>query len=130
MVELAAFFDQRLGNPIPNHDPAHGKIAGSQTFGDGHEVGLETVVVRAKPTAGATEAADYLVDNQQDVVFLADTGNLGPIAFGWDDDTPGPLDRLTDERTDAIGANLPNTLFKRAFYAMLEVRVGVHDIPA
>ncbi len=65
----------------------------------------------AEPGAGATHAADNLIDMQQDVIFFADLGNARPIAVrGLDDATAGG-DRLKAECAHGVCAFAQNDRF-------------------
>ena len=47
----------------------------AESLGSGHQVGLHAVVLVRKQLAGSADARLHLVDDQQDVVFLAEGGN-------------------------------------------------------
>ena len=59
----------------------------------------------AEPVAGAAEAADDLVADQQDAVLVADALDLGPVGGGRDDHAAGALHRLADEGRHLVGAD-------------------------
>src|SRR3546814_5098874 len=62
------------------------------------------------PVAGATEAADHLVGDQQDAVLAADPLDLGKIARRRHDHPAGALDRLGDEGGDPLRPDLADPL--------------------
>ena len=86
------------------HHAGDGGIARGHALGHGHEVGLDAVVLIAEPGAGAPDAADHLVDVQEDVVFLADLADALPIAFGGRDDAAACGDGFKAEPAHGVGA--------------------------
>ena len=57
-----------------------------------------------EPCAGAPDAADHLVDMQQQVVFLDNLLHPLPVSPGGHDDAAARRDRLQAERADGVGA--------------------------
>src|SRR5262249_42292867 len=93
-------------------DAAEGDVAGGDAFGEGGEVGLETVGLHAEHLAGAAETADDLVGDEEDVVFFEDLGDGGPVAGRGRDDTAGALDGFADHGGDGFGAFAGDGLFE------------------
>ena len=96
--ELAALVDQHVGDAIGDHPPPSGVAAYAWRR---HQVGLGTQTLAAEPLAGATEAGDDLVGDEQDAVLVADALDLGPVGVRGDDHAAGSLHGLADEGGDA-----------------------------
>ena len=98
----------RLGHDVEDlvgdGDAAERDVAGGDALGEGGDVRLEAVRLHAEHLAGAAEAADDLVGDQQDVVLLEDRGDRGPVAVRRHDHSAGALDRLADHGGDGVGA--------------------------
>ncbi len=80
----------------------------------------------AEPGAGAPDAADNLVDMQEDVVFAANLLHAGPVARRRGDDATTGGDRFEAERADSVGAFGQDHLFNRigggdAIFLALEI---------
>ena len=60
--------------------------------------------LRPEHVAGAAEAADHLVDDEQDVVFLQDRLHAVEVSRGRHDHAAGAHHRLGEERGDRIGS--------------------------
>ncbi len=111
VVELAALVE-RLHHLIAHHHAAHGQVAGGHALGDGHQVRCVAVVVAAEPFAGAAEAADDFVGDEEDVVTRENLADLRPVA-GWrNDHAAGPLDRLGDKGRHLVLADFENLLLQ------------------
>ena len=100
--ELAALVDDHLGDAVADHDAADRQVTRRQALGDRHEVGPDAEVVGTEPVTGAAKTADDLVRHQQDAVTIADPLDLRPVGVRRDDHATGTLDRLADERRDAL----------------------------
>ena len=81
-------------------------------LGRGDDVRLQAESLRAPPIAGPAEAANHFVGHQQDIVFLEDRGDLGPIGLGRNDDAAGTLHRFGKQCRDRIRAFRQDQLFK------------------
>ncbi|MNQ47493.1 hypothetical protein D3C85_613380 [compost metagenome] len=123
---------------VADDHPAHRQIAAGQALGDRHQVRFQAVVLAAEPLAGAPEAADHLVDDEQDGVFGEDLAHLRPVAVRRDDHPAGALDRLGDEGGDILLADLEDLLLQlvrgplaeglRIHRAAFAVPVGLGDV--
>ena len=102
MCELAAACQQYIGNLIAHHHAAQGDVAVGNGFGEGHQVGLQVISLATKPVAGAAEAADDLIHDQQDVPLVADTLDLGPVSVRRDNYAAGALNRLGNKGRDIV----------------------------
>ena len=65
-------------------------------------VRLDGIGLRTEQASCPAEAADHLVDDQQDVVTAKDLPDLREIPLGGQDHAADPHDRLCDERGDGI----------------------------
>ena len=79
----------------------------------------------AEPVAGAPEAGDHLIRDQQDAVFVADALNLGPVAVGRNDHATRALHRLADKGRNLVDAQFQDHLFQLAGAQQAEF-VGRH----
>ncbi len=113
MEEFAALADDDLGHAVGDHDAADRLIARGQALGDGHQVGLEVVILRSEPGAEAAESGDDLVDDQQDAALGADALDLRPIAVRRDDYAAGALDGFGDEGGDVALADFVDLALER-----------------
>ncbi|MPL94947.1 hypothetical protein SDC9_41110 [bioreactor metagenome] len=92
--------EHRLGG----HAARDRRIARGHALRHRHEVWLDAVVLVAEPGAGASHAADDLVDVQQDVVFLADLLYPLPIALRRHDHATARGDGLEAEQAHGVRA--------------------------
>ena len=106
VVELAALVHQGLGDAVADQHAAERQVAAVDALGEGHEIGLDAVVLRAEPLAEPAEAGDHLVGDQQDAVLVADALDLRPVGVRRDDHAAGALHRLADEGRDVVDAEL------------------------
>ena len=114
VVELAALVDQHLGDALADHHAAQRHVAAGHALGEGHQVGPEAEALAAEPVAGAAEAADDLVADQQDAVLVADALDLGPVGLGRHDHAAGALHRLADEGGHLVGADFEDLVLEPA----------------
>ena len=117
--ELAAPVEH-LDHPVAHHHATHGHVAGGQTLGDWHQIRLQVVVLAAEPFAGAAEAADHLVGDEQNVMPGEDLANARPVAVWRHDDAAGALNRLGDERRDLVVAQRADLFFQLIGHADAE----------
>src|SRR3546814_3321748 len=98
---------------VCSSDLGERQVAGGDALGQRHQVRLDGEAVAAEPLAGAPEAADHLVGDQQDVVLPADALHLRPIACRRDDDAAGTLHRLAAEGGDGLRPELEDLVLAR-----------------
>ena len=67
------------------------------------DVRLQVERLRAEHVAGAAEAADHFVDDEQDVVLAQDRLHALEIRRRRDHTPPAPMHRLGEERRDGVG---------------------------
>ncbi len=101
----------RPGNHLVDfirHDGGrHGLIARGQALGRGDDVRRHAEhVLRRKEMTQAAEGGHHLVGDVLDVVFRADRGHAGVVAFRRHDDAAGAHDRLGNEGGDVFRADV------------------------
>ncbi|VBJ00879.1 Uncharacterised protein [Burkholderia pseudomallei] len=111
VVELAVR-DQRVGDPVRQRDRTHRHVTARQALGERHQVGREAEVLVREPFAGAPEAADHFVGDEQHVVLAADPLDLRPVRRRRKDHAARSLERLADEGRDVLRAELENLRFE------------------
>ncbi len=104
--QLAAVLPERAPDALGDHDPTEREVARGDPLRHHHHVGVEPVASGREPFTGATEAADDLVRDEQDVVLAAQRLNRLEVARGGVDDSAGADDRLGHERRDRVRAVL------------------------
>ena len=80
--------------------------AGRDRLGDGHQVGLDAVVLDREHLPGAAEAGLHLVDDEDDPVLVADPAQPAHELLGRDDEAALALHGLDDDRRDLLGGDL------------------------
>ena len=123
---------------VADDGPANRRVAGRQTLGDGHDMRLDAEGLAAEPVAGAAEAGDDLVGDQEDPVFVDDALDLGPIGRGRDDHAARALNGLGDEGRDLLGSDLKDLVLQRPgagdpeflgrHLAALQIPIGLVDM--
>ena len=101
-----------LAHRVGDADAAERDVAAGDALRELHDVRLDAVVLQPEPAAGAAEAGDHFVGDQQHVVARADLADAREVVGGRDDDAAGALDRLGDERGDGVGALAQDRLFE------------------
>ncbi|MCY1300733.1 hypothetical protein D9M70_503100 [compost metagenome] len=92
VVEFTALLNQKRCNTIANHGRRHRKIRGGHSLSKRHEVGsLDAKGFASEPPARAAEARHDLIDDKENVVFLANALDLRPVGVGRQDGAAGPL---------------------------------------
>ena len=84
-------------------DGAEGHVAARDPLGHGDEIGLDVEVLEAEPFARPAEAADHLVDDEEDAVAGADLADDAPVLLGGGVGSEGLLDGLADHGRDLFG---------------------------
>src|SRR5690606_29604179 len=65
-------------------------------FCEAYDVRLDAVVMVAEGFSGASEAAEYFILNERDIVAAADILHFWPVLVRRNDDTANSKDRLAD----------------------------------
>ncbi len=112
MVEFR--IPQHFGHTIGHDGTTNRDVARAEALGDCHDIRRNPDRLRAEPIAGAPEAADHLIRDQQDVVFFDDPLDFRPIGFGRYDHAARTLDRFRDERRNAFRPDLLDLRFQLA----------------
>ena len=108
MEQLDRVLRRRLGDGLidlvaASHRP-HGHHAVGQGLGHGHHVGHDLEAVGAERLAGSPKGADDLVEDQHDVVAVADLAQTLQVALWRHQATVGTGNRLDDASGDGLGA--------------------------
>ncbi|MNV74437.1 hypothetical protein D3C71_1676550 [compost metagenome] len=93
-----------LVNMISDHCCGDRDIARGQALRDGHHVGYETEALAPEPVATASEAADHLVREKENVMALQDFADAGEIPGRRRNDPAGTHDRFGDHCGYAFGS--------------------------
>ena len=67
---------QGVPDLVADADAAERDVAGGDALGEGDDVRGDAVLLHAEHRAGAAEAADHLVEDEQDVVLACSTGAI------------------------------------------------------
>ena len=79
--EFAALGGEHLCHLVGNRHPAEGLEPVGDGFGEADQVRLHPISLAAKPFAGAAEAADDLIADQQHPALGADAGHFRPVVL-------------------------------------------------
>ena len=101
--DFAGSLGDRLDDFFRHDDSADRQIGRRQCLGETHRVGLDAEGLRTERTARAPEAADHLVRDEEDVVFLEDSLDCLKVTVGRDDHATGTLHGLGNERRHGFG---------------------------
>ena len=88
------------------------QVGGRQRLRRGNHVRLDIEGLAAPGVAGAVEAADHLVDDHEDVVFLQNGLHLREIAGRRHDHAAGPHDRFGEHAADCFRTLIQNQFFQ------------------
>ena len=91
--------------------PPSGQVAGRDPLGKGDDVRHDVVLLHAEHLAGATEATNDLVEDEQDVVLLQHVGHRLPVTLRGHEDATTAVDRLPDHGRDRALALARDRLF-------------------
>jgi hypothetical protein len=94
-------------------DAAQRQIGAGHALGERHQVGLDAPMTQGEPAAGAAEAGDHLVGDQQHLVPVADLAQAREIGRRRHDHAAGAHDRLGDDGGDRVGPFLQDRLLHR-----------------
>ena len=83
---------------------AHRLRAVGEALGHRHDVRRHAEALRGERLPGATEAADHLVEHEQDAVRVADLAQALQVALGRHEAAGRAGDRLDEARGDVLGA--------------------------
>ena len=141
-AELGRLLGDRLVDTLRHHGRGEWHVTAGQRLGAGDDVGLHVVGLAAPHPAGAAEAADHLVGDQQDVVVLQDRLDQVEVPGRRRDDAARPHYRLGNEGRDVFRAflldqrlQLPSEARGEGLLALADLgeaivvrAVGTHDI--
>ena len=99
-----AFLGQRLEDEVVHHHGADRQVGRGQRLGADQDIRLDVQRLAAPVVAGAPEAADHLVGDQQHVVFAQHGLDLREVAARRQDHAAGAHDRFRPHRGDRVRA--------------------------
>ena len=85
---------------LRDHHRAHRDGAVGEALGAGDDVGHHVEFLRGEGRAGAAEAGDHFVEDQQQAVFVADLAQAFQISLRWQYHARGARDGLDDHSSD------------------------------
>src|SRR2546426_11969475 len=88
--------DDRIVNALADRNRAHRLRAVGEALGHGHDVGRDAEALRRERLARAAEAADHLVEYEQDAVLVADLAYALQVALGRHKTARRSRDRLDE----------------------------------
>ncbi|MCY1223877.1 hypothetical protein D9M72_360170 [compost metagenome] len=91
---------------VGDHRRAHRDVAGGKPFGQRHDVRVDVFGFAGKHRAGAAEAGDDLVDDEEDVQLARGVAHGLEPALGRHDHAARALDRFAKERGHIVRAQL------------------------
>ena len=71
---------------------SHRRVAGREALGDGHDVRGDALVLDREHLAGATEAVDDFVGDQEDAVLVADFAKHLPVDLDPEHERPAAVE--------------------------------------
>src|SRR5437764_9262475 len=89
-------------NLLPDRRSSERKVSAGQSLGHRDDIRPNAGTLEAKPLAGAAEAADDLVDDEQHAVAAADVGDRGQVGVRRNQNASAGDDRLHDHRRDGF----------------------------
>ena len=101
-VLSSASVHERLVNRRRSHHSTHGNRAISQLLGEGHDIRQYPKHFRCGHRPAATQASNHLVEDQQDLVFIANGAQTLQVTQWWRHDTPGADHRFDDNRCNLV----------------------------
>ena len=111
------------------HDgPGQRRIGRGEAFGDGDDIRLQAIMLRAEHGAKATKTGDDFINDQQDIVFAQHGLNGLPIASWWRHNPTGAQHGLTDEGGYGIRAFLLDEGIKIVRALLDEIRFGHRQV--
>ena len=99
----AGFAPEGLRHAVGHEHHRQRTVAAGDALAAAEDVWPDARVLGAKPFAGAAEAGDDLVEDEQDVVLVAHLAQRAHVAIRWDDDAGRHQDRLGDDGRDGFG---------------------------
>ena len=108
-----------------------GDVARGDALGKAPQISLHAPQPRTEHVAGAPEAGDHLVGDQQHAVAVADFTYPRPVVRRRHDDAAGALDRLGDECGNRVGALKDDLALEQLgtdpaeLFAVLRVRIAI-----
>ena len=95
---------ERVGDRLADDDAAERQVAGVDTLGEAHQIGLHAPLLEREPLAATPEAGHHLVADHHDAVPVAALADALQVAVGRHEDAVGADDGLDDDRRDGVAA--------------------------
>jgi hypothetical protein len=92
-----------VGDVLPEDHRRQRDIARVDALGDDEDVRHDVPVLAGEPFAGAAEAGDHLVADEENSVAVADLADRLEVAIGGNDDPVRPDDGFEDDRCNLVG---------------------------
>ncbi|CAI8382924.1 MAG: Uncharacterised protein [Halieaceae bacterium] len=108
MSKLSTTRQQDVRNLLADQAPTQGHITVGDRLGEGDQIRLRAISLKAKPLAGATKATDDLIGDQQNVPLVEDALHLRPVRIRGHDHTASTLHRFCNKSRHAVLAELIN----------------------
>ena len=124
-ADPVARLDQLAVDRLRDQHRAHRQVGRGQGLGHGHHVGPQIEGLGRPVAAGAAEAADHLVDHEQDVVLAEHGLDLLEIGRWGDDHAARAHHRLGDEGRDRVGSLLEDQPLQIVGQTGREVLLGL-----
>ena len=129
-AELVGAVFQNLPDLVRDDRPRQRRIGRSQALGDGDDIRLDAVMLRAKHGPQPSETGDDLVGDQQDIVFLEHRLNRGPVACRRRNDTARSQHGFADESRNRIRTLGEDQFFKLGGTMGRELFLGLVHVSA
>ena len=104
---------ERLLDPAADDDAAERHVPRGDALRERDRVRIEPEATAGKPVADPPVAADHLVGDEEDPVVTADLPHGLEVAVGWEEDAARADDRLAEECSDVLRAELLNRCLER-----------------
>ena len=103
-ADLGGIVGDRLIDLVGDEDRRQRYVGRRDRLGEDHEVGRDAVGLTGERIAGAAEACDHFVGDDEHVVLAAHRLDLFPVGRRRRHDAAGAHHRLADEGGDGVGA--------------------------
>ena len=116
---------KHLPHAVRDDRGGHREIGARQALGERDDIGAQPVGAAAEPLAGAPEAGDHLIRDQQDVVAGQHLLHAGEIPLGRKQHAAGTHDGFRDEGGNRVGTFAGDHLFQFRDQAVGKGRLGL-----
>jgi len=116
---------QPVGETFRHDDGAERQVTRRDALGHGHDVGDDVPVLAGEPASGAPEAGHDLVEDEQDVVAVADLADRSEVSVRRHEHAVRACHCLEDHRSDCVGAFVLEDLLEMRAARADRARAGV-----